>query len=214
MSQRFATIISYLFHPLLFATYGAAFIVAVNPHLFAEYQLKTRILWIIITFIFTFICPVVWIVMMKRLELITDYQMTDPQERIIPYIAVATFYMWTYRLFRPTTEVTAFTNQLISLMMLGAAISIFIGFFINIFRKISIHAIGMGCLLGLVLVMMQVSDFDLKLAFVGVIILGGVVGTARLVLQAHEQAEVYAGYLVGFMGMFFSFTLIPIIFRS
>ncbi|MBS1619895.1 MAG: hypothetical protein JST76_15350 [Bacteroidetes bacterium] len=214
MSQRFATIISYLFHPLLFATYGAAFIVAVNPHLFAEYHLKAQILWIIITFIFTFMTPVILIGMMKRLELITDYQMTNPQERIIPYILTATLYLWTYRLFRPTTQATAFTNQLISLMMLGASVAIFIGFFINIFRKISIHAIGMGCMLGLVLVMMQVSDYDLKLVFVGVIILGGVVGTARLVLDAHQQAEVYAGYLVGFIGMFFSFTLIPMLFTS
>jgi hypothetical protein len=51
MSQRFAAAVSYLFHPLLFCTYAAAFIVAVNPHLFAEYQLKSQLLWIMITFI-------------------------------------------------------------------------------------------------------------------------------------------------------------------
>jgi hypothetical protein len=214
MSQRFASFISYLFHPLLFSTYGAAFIVAVNPHLFAEYHMKTRMLWIIITFIFTFLCPLVWIVMMKKLELITDYKLSDPKERIIPYVATATFYMWTYRLFKPTTEVTAFTNQIISMMMLGAAIAIFVGFFINIFRKISLHAIGVGCMLGLVLVMMQISDYDLKFAFVTVILLGGVVGTARLLLGAHKQSEIWAGYLVGFMGQFFSFTLLPMIFKS
>lgn len=214
MSQRFASFISYLFHPLLFSTYGAAFIVAVNPHLFAEYHMKTRVLWIIITFIFTFICPVVWIVMMKKLDLITDYKLSDPKERIIPYVATATFYMWTYRLFKPTTEVTAFTNQIISMMMLGAAIAIFVGFFINIFRKISLHAIGVGCMLGLVLVMMQISDYDLKFAFVTVILLGGMIGTARLLLGAHKPGEIWAGYLVGFIGQFFSFTLIPMIFRS
>ncbi|MCW3126887.1 MAG: hypothetical protein JWO03_2545 [Bacteroidetes bacterium] len=214
MSKRFASFISYLFHPLLFATYGAAFIVAVNPHRFAEYHMRTRLLWIIITFIFTFICPVVWIFMMKKLELITDFKLTNPKERIIPYVAVATFYMWTYRLFRPTTEATGYTNQIISLMMLGAAIAIFVGFFINIFRKISLHAIGAGCMFGLVLVMMQLSDYDLKFVFVAVIVIGGLIGTSRLMLDAHKAGEIWAGYLVGFIGMFFSFTLIPMIFRS
>lgn len=214
MSQRFASFISYLFHPLLFSTYGAAFIVAANPHLFAEYHIKTQILWIIITFIFTFLCPVVWIVMMKKLDLIPDYTFSISKDRIIPFVAVATFYMWTYRLFRPTAEVTQFSNQIISMMMLGASIAIFIGFFINIFRKISLHAIGAGSMLGLALVMMQISDYDLKFFFVFVILAGGLVGTARLLLGEHKQSEVYAGYLVGFIGQFFSFTLLPVIFRQ
>ena len=214
MSQRFASFISYLFHPLLFSTYGAIFIVAANPHLFAEYHIKTQILWVIITFIFTFLCPIVWIVMMKKLELISDYKLSNPKERIIPYVAVATFYMWTYRLFKPTPELTQFSNQVISMMMLGAAVAIFIGFFINIFRKISLHAIGAGCMLGLALVMIHLSDYDLKFFFVFVILAGGLIGTSRLLLGVHKQSEIYAGYLVGFIGQFFSFTLLPLIFRQ
>jgi hypothetical protein len=185
-----------------------------NPHLFAEYNTKTQILWVIITFIFTFLCPVVWIVMMKKLDLISDYKLSDPKERIIPYVAVATFYMWTYRLFKPANEVTQFSNQIISMMMLGAAIAIFIGFFINIFRKISLHAIGAGCMVGLTLIMVGISDYDLKFFFVFVILLGGLIGTSRLLLNAHKQSEIWAGYLVGFIGQFFSFTLLPIIFKS
>lgn len=211
MSKGFAKFISYLFHPLLFSTYGAMFIIAVNPHLFAEYNMKAQLLWIIITFIFTFVCPVVWIVMMKRLDLITDYQLSNPQERIIPYIAVASFYLWTWSVFKPTTELTPYTNVLISRMMLGASVAIFIGFFINIFRKISLHAIGAGCMLGLVLVLMQASDYDLKFVFVSVILIGGLIGTARLLLDAHDEEEIWGGYLVGFIGMFFSFAFIRMI---
>ena len=214
MSKRLAAFISYLFHPLLFPTYGVLFIIAANPHLFAVYPLRAQMLWGIITFIFTFLCPVIWLVMMKRLELISDFKMENSKDRIIPYIAVATFYMWMFKLFKPTTEFTPYSNQLISLMMLGASVSIFIGFFINIFRKISIHSIGAGAFIGLVLCMMRLSDFDLKLIFVFVVLIAGLIGTARLVLTDSKPEEIWAGYITGFIGQFFSFILIQLIIHS
>jgi hypothetical protein len=211
MSKNTASFISYLFHPLLFPTYGALFIIAANPHLFGVYPLKAQMLWVIITFVFTFLCPVIWLLMMKRLELISDFTMENSRDRIIPYIAVATFYMWMFKLFKPTTEFTPYSNQIISLMMLGASISIFIGFFINIFRKISVHSIGAGAFVGLTLSMMRLSDFDLKFFFIFVLLIAGLVGTARLILSGSKQNEIWAGYITGFIGQFFSFTLIQIL---
>jgi hypothetical protein len=190
------------------------FIIAANPHLFAVYPLKAQLLWVIITFVFTLICPVVWLVMMKRLELISDFKMENSRDRIIPYIAVATFYMWMFKLFKPTTEFTPYSNQLISLMMLGASVSIFIGFFINIFRKISIHSIAAGAFVGLTLCMMRMSDYDLKLFFIFVILFAGLVGTAQLIRSEGKSNEIWAGYITGFIGQFFSFTLIQMLIGS
>jgi hypothetical protein len=214
MSKHIAAFISYLFHPLLFPTYGVLLIIAANPHLFAVYPLKAQLLWVIITFVFTFLCPVIWLVIMKRLELISDFKMANTNDRIIPYIAVATFYMWMFKLFKPTNEFTPYSNQLISLMMLGASLSIFIGFFINIFHKISIHAIGMGSLAGLTLCMIRISDYDLKFFLVFVILFSGLVGTAQLIRYEGKANEVWMGYITGFTGQFFSFILIQIIIGS
>ena len=209
MSKRVANIISYLFHPLLFPTYGAFLIIAVNPHLFASYRPKDQLLWIIITFIFTFICPVVWLVIMKQLELISDFQLENPKDRIIPYVAVITFYLWMFKFFKPISSSAQFSNKLLSMMMLGAALAISIGFFINNFRKISIHAIGAGSMLGLILAIMSGADYDLRLLFVASVLLAGMIGTSRLILGAHKHNELWAGYLTGFIGQFFSFTLLP-----
>ena len=214
MSKRFASFISYLFHPLLFPSYGVLYLIAANPHLFAFYPLKAQLLWVIITFVFTFLCPVIWLVMMKRLELIDDYKMENSKDRIIPYIAVATFYMWMFKLFKPTTEATPYSNELISIMMLGASISIFIGFFINIFKKISLHAIGAGSLIGLTLCTIRLSDYDLKFFFLFTVVLGGVIGTARLLLDSHDKEEIWMGYMTGFVGQFFSFVVIRVFFFS
>jgi len=171
-------------------------------------------LWVIIAFVFTFLCPAVWLVMMKRLELISDFNFENSNDRIIPFIAVATFYMWMFKLFKPTGDYTPYSNPLISLMMLGAAVSIFIGFFINIFRKISIHAIAAGAFVGLTLCMMRLSDYDLRFFLIFVILFAGLVGTARLVLSDSKENEIWAGYLTGFIGQFFSFFIIHIIVGS
>jgi hypothetical protein len=210
MSKRAANFISYLFHPLLFPTLGTLFIIAANPHLFGFYPIKAQILWVIIIFIFTFLCPIVWLLIMKQLEMIDDLKFENSKDLIIPYIAIATFYLFMYRLFKPTSELTPYSNELISLMMMGASLSIFIGFFINIFRKISIHAIAAGAFVGLTLCMMRLSDYDLKFFFIFLILISGLVGTARMMLGAHKPNEIWAGYLTGFIGQFFSFTLVHI----
>ena len=212
MAQRIAKFLSYLFHPMLMPSYGTALIIWANPHLFGAYKLKGQALWLIIVFIMTFIFPAVWLFLMKRLELISDYQFVNAKDRIIPYIAIATFYLWTFKLFKPTAEFTPYSNQLISLMMLGSSVTIFIGFFVNIFRKISLHAMGVGAMAGLVIALMRISDFDLRLVFIIVLLLGGIIGSARLLLQAHEPREIWWGYGAGFIGQWVAWVLIGLSF--
>jgi hypothetical protein len=211
MSKRFAAFISWLFHPLLFPTYGTLFIIAANPHLFGFYPVKAQMLWPIIIFIFTFVCPVMFVAIMKGLEMIDNFNLENSKDKIIPYVAVASFYIWMFKLFKPTTEATPYTNQLISLMMLGAFFSISTAFFINIFKKISIHAIAAGAFLGLMLSIMKMSDFDLRVFFIFSLLIAGLIGTARLVASDTQEDEIWAGYITGFIGQFFSFTLIQMI---
>ena len=62
--------------------------------------------------------------------------------------------------------------------------------------------------------MMRLSDFDLKLFFVFVVLIAGLIGTARLVLTDSKPEEIWAGYITGFIGQFFSFILIQLIIHS
>jgi hypothetical protein len=209
---RFLSIaISLVFHPLLFPSYGTLLIVLSNPHLFAQYNERQQGGWLIGVFALTFLFPVIWLAMMKQLGMISSFSLESKKERIIPYIAIATFYLWTYRMFKPSSSNFIFSNQLISTMMLGATITVFIGFFVNIFRKVSIHAMGAGNFLGLLMVSINMSPYDLRIALIGAIILAGIIGTARLSLGAHTPREVFWGYFIGFVGPFISFSLLPMI---
>ncbi|MCW5908797.1 MAG: hypothetical protein KIS94_13120 [Chitinophagales bacterium] len=207
--KSIARLFSFLFHPLLFPTYGALLILATNPNLYGYFGEKVHVVWLIIIFALTFVFPVIWLVMMKRLEMIESFHLETAKERIIPFIATATFYLWTAWMFKPSATMKIPPNQLIFFMMLGACVAVFLGFFINIFTKISLHTIAAGCLLGLVLAIIRFSTYDLRILLVTFIFLAGAIGTARLTLNAHTQREVYLGYFVGFTGQFVAFNIIP-----
>lgn len=92
-----------------------------------------------------------------------------------------------------------------STFILSCIIVIMLTCIITLFWKISMHCVGIGGLLGL-----QVYMLYLWHPYAGIVmnilpffvISAGLVGTARLYLQAHSQKQIYVGYLVGFIGIF------------
>ncbi len=207
--EIFSRIFSILFHPLLFPTYGAFLIIAANPNRFGYFGERFHGVWLIMVFSLTFLFPVVWMAMMKRLEMIESLALETKRERIIPLIASATFYLWAAWQFKPNANMKLPTNELVFFMLLGCALSIFILFFVNVFEKISLHAAGAGGLFGLTLVMVRISFYDLRLLVIAAILIAGLTGTARLILKAHTQREILTGYLAGFTGQFVAFSIVP-----
>lgn len=209
-----ARIISVLFHPLLFPTYGVLLILLCNPNMYGYFGEKVHVIWLIVVFAPTFLFPVVWMLMMKRLQMIQSLELNEAKERIIPFVACATFYLWTMWMFKPNAEMKIPSNLLVFYMMGGASLSLFLLFFINIFFKVSIHAAGAGNILGLLLPLIRYSTYDLRILLVVVILAAGVIGTARLILNAHTPREIFTGYFVGFTGQFASFTFVPFLLHS
>lgn len=206
-----AKIISLLFHPLMILTYMLVVLLLANPYLFgvssmAEQQSKELILRV---FFSTFFIPASSVAMLRFLGFVQSLELPEKEERIGPYIITSIFYLWLFRNFLGNSAIpTAYTS-----FVLGATISLFIAFFINIFSKISAHAVGMGGLVGMVVITMLLfsyGNFEVSLPLIGdfylnmvtvlliVIVLAGLVGTARLVLKAHEPMDLYGGYLIGF----------------
>lgn len=207
--KKISKAISLLFHPLLFPTLGTVLLLVVNPNLFGYLGQKVHIVWLFIVFALTFLFPLIWIFMMKRLEMIDSFELENANDRIIPFIATATFYLWATWMFKPSVTMKIPPNILLFYMMLGACLGIFIGFFINIFSKVSLHAIGAGSLIGLLLALMNYSTYDLRPALIALILLAGLIGTARLLLNAHTPRQIFIGYFIGFTGQFVAFTIIP-----
>ncbi len=206
MARGVAHILSFVFHPLLMVTYGLLFLMWANPYEFGGIGLKDHApILILQVFMLTFILPVFSVIMMKMLEMVDDIQLSNKQDRTIPYITTAVFYCW--------LSVNLHYNQvypkMFEIFAIGSTLALFIAFFVNIFSKISLHTVGMGGLIGLIITTMLFYSYDnLEFALMAAIIVAGLVGTARLLLEAHESMDVYGGYLVGFSAQLIVFAIL------
>ncbi|MCB9282613.1 MAG: hypothetical protein H6563_00950 [Lewinellaceae bacterium] len=214
-----AKVISLLFHPLLMLTYMTVLLLIIQPFWFGVNQISEKIPLLLAVFFSSFLIPGVAVLMMRFLGLVESMELRDKKERIGPYIVAAIFYLWLYINFRHDPS----TPPLFSALVLGCVIGLFLAFFVNIFSKISAHAVGMGGLLGMLIILLGMGPVDPVLIPLGslgvlqttlgtllllVILLAGAVGTSRLLLKAHEAIDLYGGYMVGLIAQFVSFRLL------
>ncbi len=213
MNRTVAHIFSLLFHPLLILTYALLFLLTVNPYAFSVRDLADRraVLLLLSVFTTSFMLPAFGVGLMKPLGLIKSLQLEDKMERIGPYILSGVFYLWLYKNLATGEHAPPLFNSFV----LGTTIALFFAFFINIFTKISVHAVGMGGLVAMVLVTSRVWDqsvfnlpafgytlqMSLNAVLALVILLAGLVGTARLALGAHVPADLYRGYAAGIVAV-------------
>lgn len=211
MIRSVAQFLSLLFHPLLIVTYMLILLLLINPYLFGVSHIgeqESKVL-IIRVFLSTFFIPGFGVAMLRFAGMVPSLELKTKEERIGPYIIAGIFYLWMYKTFQEDPRVpTAFAS-----FMLGAVIGLFVAFFINIFSKISMHTVGVGGLLGMVVITMVLFSYDtftVNSTLLGLmevdmttvlfitILIAGVVGSCRLLLNAHDPLDLYGGYLVGF----------------
>ena len=201
-----AKFVSWLFHPLLILTYMICLLMVVNPYSFGFSQVGEGRSGLLIIYVFlqATLIPGIAISMMKTLGLVPNLNMDDRTSRIGPFIAVGILYLWLYINFNRLPDVPLVFKSAI----LGAVIALFTAFVLNIFSKISLHTIGMGSLIGMIMVAMLLFSYNsfqfsdatysmYSLLFI-IIILAGLVGSARVILENPSPKDLYGGYLVGF----------------
>lgn len=221
MVKQLAWGISILFHPLLMPCYMLILLMLINPYLFGISSVgepEGRRL-ILLIFLYTFFIPAVSITVMYFLGMLQSMSMPEKQERIGPYLITGMLYIWIfYNLYKNGQAPMAYTG-----FMLGTVIGLFLAFLVNIFSKISVHAVGMGGLVGMIFISMLFfsygtftmdmpggGSYEISVALLLMlsILLAGMVGSSRLLLKAHEQADVYGGYAVGFIAQIAAFRIL------
>ncbi len=201
--KAIAQLFSILFHPLLVPTYCFLFLIMSNGYMFGHINSAEGMRLLMVGFINTFLFPVFCIFLMKMLGFIDDYELRDRRQRVLPYMAVSFFFIWSYLALRK-----AFNYELLSDVMLGAGIAVSAALVVNILMyKISLHTIGMGGLFALVVftIIAGIPIYNMTWILIAVILIAGIVGSSRLFLKAHDNKEVFSGYALGFFCMFIAF---------
>jgi hypothetical protein len=197
-------IVSFVFHPLLLPLYGFTLVVITNPDPF-RYSAEP-FGWLTGQFAMNMVLlPLFTLTLMITLKLVKDFYLSDRKQRVIPLISTMFFYWWSHRVFSSRAEVP----EVMSMITLGALIAVVGGFFLTmVMFKISLHALGMGVMIGLALSLVPMGDINVLFVLCLTLIVAGLVGTARLSTGEHSGKEVYSGYAVGALSQLVAFALV------
>jgi membrane-associated phospholipid phosphatase len=197
-----ARIISVVFHPLLMGTYLLGLLALLLPAAMYPVSREAQPLFLGLFFFITFVIPVLMVGSLKLLGSIQSFTMENRQERIFPFFLILVLYaVFTYML----TYKNRFgfdDNVFKFLLIIDCLVLVSIVF--TLFYKVSVHAIGIMGLVGILIPLNKESDNTMLLwTTLGTVLLAGIVMSARLQLNAHTPRQVLVGALAGFLTGFF-----------
>jgi hypothetical protein len=201
VNSKFANLMSYVFHPLMMATYLFSAIIFIEPMQLVPpgYTIVAQWLIILVVWLTTFAIPAISLVLLKFTGNITSLKLHNRKERLIPFFYATVFYFFTAYYFTQQMLLT----DLASGVFIVIAIMILLAAIITFLWKISVHSLGMGGVVGLLLIITTtIPESSIYLISLVAILLSGLVLSARLKLQAHTTLQVYTGFALGFVVSF------------
>lgn len=191
--RGFASFISYIFHPVFMPVLLSVVIWRIQPAEFAGMSNKLLTFRLISLASTTIFFPLLVVALLKALGFIQSVHMRVAKDRIIPLIATMTFYFWAQQVFSHLPD----TPKIINILLLGSFWGIILLFMASIWFKVSMHTTAAGGAIGIMTVLLFLSPFNMLPALFIAIFIGGLVGTARLILREHTAFELWVGYAIG-----------------
>lgn len=189
--QKLAKAISYLFHPLLMPTIGILLLMNTGFY-FALISFEAKKFILLIIFTSTFLLPLISIGLMlaaSRFKL----DLNKHSDRVFPLMSTALFYYLGYYFMGKLPVFPIYR-----ILLIGSILTIALLLIISIKWKISAHLAGIGGLVGAILALslrLSINSSDL---LAGLILIAGLLGTSRILLEKHTPLQVYAGFFLGF----------------
>lgn len=157
-------------------------------------QAKSALLYMFL--IFCVIAPGLSFNLLLRRKIIDTIEMETTKERSIPIILMFLYCIMLYVLFIVKSGEGILPKFVYALPLSGAIVCA-VYFFLNRWKKISIHGAGAGILVGFILAYIILhEEFELWM-FALTLIISGLIMTARLYLQKHTFFELVFGWCVG-----------------
>lgn len=193
---RCAQVVSDIFSPIMIPAYMMAVALWMTPLILIPE--RARISAMVIIVLITAIIPTATIFTLIKLGKASDVSLSNPKERTTPYLITISCYI-----------IAAFYLQYIHapfwlpVFYYGAALASVIDTIITFYWKISAHTSAVGGLTAAViwLTFARLLIFGPIFWITAAILIAGLVGSARLILNRHTTAQVFAGFVVGFLSV-------------
>lgn len=189
-----ARVTSIVFHPLLIPTLG--FLLLFNSGFyFAILPWSVKKFILLVVFLSTCVLPALSIGLLA-LNPKFDVNMDKNTDRVLPLILSSIYYYLGYLVFQRLPVSTIYSFFLVASILVQIALIV-----ISLRWKISAHSAAIGSLVGGFFGLSFRLQQNSELILIALILIAGMVGTARLILGKHTNSQIYAGFLLGFLIM-------------
>lgn len=191
MKDKLAKIISIIFHPVLIPSLG--FLLLMNSGFyFSALTFEAKRFLLLVVVFTTAVLPLLSVAIMA-LNPKFDFTMQKARDRVIPLLSTAFFYYLGFFLLNRVRIFPVF-----KLFFIASVLVIVVLLLVSFKWKISMHMAAIGGLTATIFALSFRSGMNPLSAILSVVLVSGLVGTARLVLKKHNISQLAAGYLVGF----------------
>jgi len=190
--KKAASVISYIFHPLIMPTLGLFIILNSGTYLSLLDPAAKRAILFVMAF-GTLFFPLIMVPVLYYRNLVSSLQYATREERLIPQLIILVLYIITFIYFARLP-----LNRVIHAYVLSVTATLFLVLVLNLKFKICIHSAALGGLTGLIIALIFLYGTPMQGTLILSLLAGGITGSARLVMGANRSIEIYAGYLLGF----------------
>jgi uncharacterized membrane protein HdeD (DUF308 family) len=157
----------------------------------------------------TCVFPAIATLILHRLKIVDDLDVSQRKQRILPYIIFLFFYLCTFMMFKPkpTPSLVYMEDPILATAILGATLSLIISFFLNNFKKVSMHTTGISGLLGFAIGISFYSNHPMFAIVLLALLATGLLAASRIVLRAHTPTETFWGMFSGLFSQFLAFKI-------
>ncbi len=191
MNQRLAKIISIVFHPVLVPTLGMLLLLN-SGFYFSMLSWEAKRYILLVIFFTTCILPLLAVSAMA-ISPRFDINMPNSTDRVLPQLAASIFYYIGFVLLGKLNLFPVFK------LFMVASVLVVIGLMlISMKWKISNHMAAIGAITAVFFALSFRKGLNPVYSVLAVILVSGLIGTARIALKKHNIWQVIAGYAWGF----------------
>lgn len=193
--MKFYKFISVILHPIVVPTLGVLLYFILIPNRIGSNQ-KLAILGLI--FIVTYLVPLFVLIILKAFKLIKSYKVYAIKERKIPVsLMIVLFYL----LGNTLSRITMIRD--LGTLFYATSFGLVVIYLLFIFKiKTSLHLLSLGISVGFFMLLGTQYFISFLPVILILILISGLLASARLYLKAHTPKEVYLGFLLGLISPF------------
>lgn len=189
-----ARVTSIIFHPLLIPTLGF-FLLLNSGFYFSILPWSVEKFILLVVFLSTCVLPALSIGLLS-LSPKFDVNMEKNTDRVLPLMISSVFYYLGYLILQRLPVFPIYKLFMIASILVQFGLLV-----ISLKWKISAHSAAIGGLVGGFFGLSFRLQENPILILIALILVAGMIGTARLILGKHTSLQVYTGFLLGFLVM-------------